>query len=85
MTVQQVKLNQYGYHVNEHVHAPYNEKEIHVHIHNVYYDSRNVTCILIDKVKYNKNVSATLSIFNLEIQKEKSTLMIFFFFIARAT
>ena len=42
MTVQQVKLNQYGYRVNEHVHAPYNKKEIHVHIHNVCYDSRNV-------------------------------------------
>ena len=42
MTVQQVKLNQYGYRVNEHVHAPYNEKEIHVHIHNVCHDSRNV-------------------------------------------
>ena len=41
MTVQQVKLNQYGYRVNEHVHAPYNEKEIHV-LHNVCCDSRNV-------------------------------------------
>ena len=36
-------------------------------------------CILIDKVKYNKNVSATLSMFDLEIQKGKSTLMTFFF------
>ena len=44
-----------------------------------------LTCILIDKVKYNKNVSATLSMFDLEIQKGKSTLMTFFFFIARAT
>ena len=37
-----------------------------------------LTCILIDKVKYNKNVSATLSMFDLEIQKGKSTLMTFF-------
>ena len=44
-----------------------------------------LTCILIDKVKYNKNVSTTLSMFDLEIQKGKSTLMTFFFFIARAT
>ena len=42
MTVQQVKLNQYGYRVNEHVHVPYNEKEIRLHIHNACYDSRNV-------------------------------------------
>ena len=38
-----------------------------------------LTCILIDKVKYNKNVSAILSMFDLEIQKGKSTLMTFFF------
>ena len=43
------------------------------------------TCILIDEFKYNKNVSATLSIFDLEIHKGKSTLMTFFFFIARVT
>ena len=30
-----------------------------------------LTCILIDKVKYNKDVSATLSMFDLEIQKRK--------------
>ena len=59
------------------MHAPYNKKEIRVHIHNVCYDSRNVNLHLIDKVKYNKNVSATLSMFDLEIQKGKSTLTLY--------
>ena len=42
-----------------------------------------LTCILIDKVKYNKNVSATLSIFDLEIHKGRSTLMTFFLLLER--